>query len=252
MTQEMYWAIACPSKQQLFSTPLNLGCKLNTAVSTLLSSTSCLNRYTKNAVATGSECNVTEVSNQADVTVSAWGEYAIAQVPQWFSVTAGQVTRHNIVGLNKVASNRAGDQVLILTPATGEVTIQRAGRFILCGSTYVQGSIQNANPNATVDVMGAIVIRIPPNPSPNPGITTHELRLGQNVVALSPAGNLQDSGFSFSGGTTLMLPGGTKISLRVGIFADNLSTGQFLKWQARADSAASGANLSIHEIAGGL
>ena len=193
-----------------------------------------------------------EVSGQMDVTVAAWGEYAIAQVPQWFSAKAGQVTRYNIVGLSKVASNPTGDQVLILSPATGEVTIQRAGRFIVCGSTYVQGSIQNANPNATVDVMGAIVIRIPLNPSPDPGITTHELRLGQNVVALSPVGNLQDSGFSFSGGTTLMLPVGTKISLRVGIFADNLSTGQFLKWQTRSDSAASGANLSIHEIAGGL
>jgi len=195
---------------------------------------------------------VAEVSGQTDVTVAAWGEYAIAQVPQWFVVKAGQVTRYNIVGLSKVASNSAGDQVLSLLPTTGEVTLQRAGRFIVCGSTYVQGSIQNANPNATVDVMGAIVIRIPPNPLPDPGITTHELRLGQNVVALSPAGNLQDSGFSFSGGTTLMLPVGTKISLRVGIFADNLSTGQFLKWQTRADSAASGANLSIHEIAGGL
>lgn len=190
--------------------------------------------------------------DQTEESVPAWGEYAIAQVPQWFPVTAGRVTRYNIVGLSKVASNRTGDQVLVLAPATGEVTIQRAGRFIVSGSTYVQGSIQNANPNATVDVMGAIVIRIPPNPSPDPGITTHELRLGQNVVALSPAGNLQDSGFSFSGGTTLLLPVGTKISLRVGIFADNLSTGQFLKWQARADSAASGANLSIHEITGGL
>jgi hypothetical protein len=49
-----------------------------------------------------------------------------------------------------------------------------------------------------------------------------------------------------------MLPTGTKLSLRVGVFADNLSTGQFLDWQTRADSAAGGANLSIHEIPGGV
>ncbi|MGV0027504.1 hypothetical protein [Phormidesmis priestleyi] len=49
-----------------------------------------------------------------------------------------------------------------------------------------------------------------------------------------------------------MLPAGTKVSLRVGIFADNLSKGQFLKWQTRTDSALNGANLSIHEISGGM
>lgn len=182
----------------------------------------------------------------------AWAEYAIAQSPQMFAPTPGKVTRLNIVGLKKVASNSAGDEVLILTPETGEVVIQRAGRFIVCGSTYVQGSIQKGDRNATVDVMGAIVIRIPPNPSPDPGIGTHELRLGQNVVALSQDGELQDSGFSFSGCTALMLPAGTKVNLRVGIFADNLSKGQFVKWQTRIDSAGSGANLSIHEIPGGL
>jgi len=192
-----------------------------------------------------------ESGSQID-SVPAWAEYAITQVPQWFVVTPGIVTRYNIMGLSKVASNTAGDQALVLNPNTGVVSLQRAGRFIVCGSTYVQGSIQSANPNATVDVMGAIVIRIPPNPSPNPGIATHELRLGQNVVALSPAGNLQDSGFSFSGSTVLMLPMGTQISLRVGVFADNLNAGRFLNWQTRADSAASGANLSIHEIAGGI
>jgi hypothetical protein len=196
--------------------------------------------------------NVAEQGNSTETIVPAWAEYAITQVPQLFAAIAGRVTRYNIVGLSKVASNNAGDEDLLLNSLTGEVVIQRTGRFIICGSTYVQGSVQNADPNATIDVMGAIVVRIPPNPVPNPGIGTHELRLGQNVVALSQAGNLQDSGFSFSGCTTLMLPIGTKISLRVGIFADNLTRGQFLKWQTRADSAVSGANLSIHEIPGGI
>ncbi len=144
-----------------------------------------------------------------------------------------------------MSSNNAGDAFLLLNSATREVIIQRSGRFILCGSTYVQGWIANSDSNATVDVMGAIVIRIPPNPIPNPGVSTHELRLGQNVVALSPSGNFQDSGFSFSGCTTLMLPAGTKVSLKVGIFADNLSKGQFLKWQIRTDSALNGANRSV-------
>ena len=195
---------------------------------------------------------MTETGSQTEAIAPAWGEYAITQVPQRFTPVAGLVSRYNIIGLSKVASNSAGDAVLLLTPDVGEVLIQRTGRFIICGSTYVQGSIRNGDPNATVDVMGAIVIRIPPNPSPHPGIGSHELRLGQNVIALSQDGNLQDSGFSFSGCTALMLPTGTKISLRVGIFADNLSRGQFLKWQTRADSAASGTNLSIHEISGGV
>jgi hypothetical protein len=183
---------------------------------------------------------------------SAWAEFAIIGVPQLFSAIAGKVTRYNIAGLSKIASNRFGDEALILNAPTGEVLVQQAGRFIICGSTYVQGAVQASNPNATIDVMGALIIRIPPNPIPNPGIRTHELRLGQNVVALSQDGNMQDSGFSFSGCTTLMLPAGAKISLRVGIFADNLTKGQFLKWQTRADSAVGGANLSIHEIPGGI
>jgi hypothetical protein len=178
----------------------------------------------------------------------AWGEYAIVLTPQWFMPMAGKITRCNILGLSKVAGT--GDAVLSLNAAMGEVTIQRAGRFILSGSTYVQGSIADGDPNFTIDVMGAMVVRIPPNPVPNPGIGTHELRLGQTVVPLSADGNLQDSGFSFSGGTTLMLPAGTKVSLRVGVFADNLTQGTFIRWQARTDSAASGAHLSIHEIAG--
>jgi hypothetical protein len=186
----------------------------------------------------------------------AWGEYAIVLTPQWFTPIAGKITRCNILGLSKVASNSIGDAVLLLNGAMGEVTIQRAGRFILSGSTYVQGSIAEGDPNFTIDVMGAMVVRFPPNPvpnpGPNPGIGTHELRLGQTVVPLSADGNLQDSGFSFSGGTTLMLPAGTKVSLRVGVFADNLTQGTFIRWQARTDSAASGAHLSIHEIAGGL
>jgi hypothetical protein len=180
----------------------------------------------------------------------AWGEYAIVLTPQWFTPMAGKITRCNILGLSKVASNSIGDAVLLLNAAMGEVTIQRAGRFILSGSTYVQGSIADGDPNFTIDVMGAMVVRIPANPVPNPGIGTHELRLGQTVVPLSADGNLQDSGFSFSGGTTLMLPAGTKVSLRVGVFADNLTQGTFIRWQARTDSAASGAHLSIHEIAG--
>ena len=182
----------------------------------------------------------------------AWSEYAIVQVPQWFNPIAGKVTRHNILGLSKVASNRAGDEVLMLMPETAEVVIQRPGRFVIFASTYVQGSITGGNPNFTIDVMGAIVIRIPPEPTPDPGIRTHELRIGQSVVPLSSEGNLQDSGFSFSGGTTLMLPAGTRVSLRVGIFADNLTQGQFIKWQTRADSALNGVHLSIHEISGGV
>lgn len=195
---------------------------------------------------------MTDVGNLDETAIPAWGEYAILQSPQWFNPIAGKVTRHNIIGLTPVISNSVGSKVLLLDFNTGEVTIGRTGRFIVCGSTYVQGGIQASDANATVDVMGAIVIRIPPNPSVNPGIATHELRLGQNVVALSPAGNLQDSGFSFSGCTTLMLPTGTKISLRVGVFADNLTKGQFLKWQTRTDSAFNGAHLSIHEIPGGV
>lgn len=186
------------------------------------------------------------------VAIPAWGEYTILQVPQRFTPIAGKVTRYNIIGLSNIAGNSVGNAVLQLNPQTGEVSILRTGRFILCGSTYIQGSIQKGDPNATVDVMGALVIRIPPNPDPNPGISTHELRLGQYVVPLSADGNLQDSGFSLSGCTTLMLPVGAKVSLRVGVFADNLSRGVFLNWQARTDSAAGGANLSIHEIPGGL
>ncbi len=192
------------------------------------------------------------VEQSAAWPVPAWSEYAIVQVPQWFNPIAGKVTRYNILGLSKIASNQTGDQVLTLIPETGEVVIQRPGRFIIFASTYVQGSIVGGNPNFTIDVMGAIVIRIPPEPTPNPGIRTHELRIGQYVVPLSSEGNLQDSGFSFSGGTTLMLPAGTKVSLRVGIFADNLTRGQFVKWQTRADSALNGAHLSIHEIPGGV
>lgn len=184
--------------------------------------------------------------------IPAWGEYTILQVPQWFTPIAGKVTRYNIIGLSQLAGNSVGNEVLQLNAQTGEVSIQRTGRFILCGATYVQGAIQKGDPNATVDVMGALIIRIPANPNPNPGISTHELRLGQYAVPLSAEGNLQDSGFSLSGCTTLMLPAGTKVSLRVGIFADNLSKGQFLKWQTRTDAAAGGANLSIHEIPGGL
>ena len=178
--------------------------------------------------------------------MNAWAEYTIAEVPQWFDPIATEVTRHNIVGLSKIAGE--SDDVLKLIPETGEVVISRSGRFILCGSTYVQGSIEDGDPNYTIDVMGAIVVRIPPNPVPNPGIRTHELRIGQQVIPLTAEGKMQDSGFSFSGCTTLMLPAGTKVSLRVGVFADNLTQGQFLNWQARADSAIGGANLSIHEI----
>jgi hypothetical protein len=172
-------------------------------------------------------------------TSPAWSEYAIAPGPQWFSPQAGQIIRHDITNLTQLASNASGNAVFRLDSATGQVLIQRTGRFSLSASTYVQGSVK-----------GSLVIRIPPNPVPNPGITTHELRVGQAVIPLCPLGNLQDSGFSFSGGTTLMLPAGTKISLRVGIFADNLTQGQFIKWQARNDSAAGGAHLSIHEIPG--
>jgi hypothetical protein len=184
--------------------------------------------------------------------VPAWSEYTIVQVPQWFEPIPGKVTRYDILGLSKVASNSVADEVFALLPETAEVVIQRAGRFTIFASTYVQGSIEDGDPNFTIDVMGAIVIRIPSDPSPHPGIQTHELRIGQYVVPLSPEGNLQDSGFSFSGGTALMLPVGTKVSLRVGIFADNLTRGQFIKWQTRSDSALNGAHLSIHELPGGV
>jgi hypothetical protein len=127
--------------------------------------------------------------------VPAWGEYAIPQVPQRFTPSAGNVTRYNITGLQNIAGNSVGNAVLLLNAQTGAVSIQRTGRFILCGATYIQGSIQKGDPNATIDVMGALVIRIPPNPAPNPGISTHEMRLGQYVVPLSAEGNLQDSGF---------------------------------------------------------
>jgi hypothetical protein len=192
---------------------------------------------------------MTNIASQPNV--PAWSEYAIAPGSQWFEALPGKITRYNITGLSKIASNAIGDTVLVLDSNTAEVLIQRAGRFTIAASTYVQGSIQGGNSSATIDVMGAIVIRIPPNSTPSPGINTHELRVGQAVIPLCPLGNLQDSGFSFSGGTTLMLPAGTKISLRVGIFADNLNQGKFIKWQARNDSAAGGAHLSIHEIPGG-
>lgn len=161
------------------------------------------------------------------------------------------MTRYNIKGLSKIAGNPVSETVFVLDPATSEVLIQRTGRYTIAASTYVQGGVENGNPSATIDILGALIIRIPPNPDPNPGISTHELRIGQAVIPLSPQGNLQDSGFSFSGGTTLFLPEGTKLSLRVGIFADNLTQGTFVKWQARNDSAAGGAHLSIHEIPGG-
>lgn len=194
---------------------------------------------------------MTNLAAQPSFSVPAWSEYAITPGPQWFEPIAGKIIRYNIIGLSKIASNSSGDAVFVLNSATGEVLIQRSGRFNLSASTYVQGSVEGGNSSATIDIMGAIVIRIPPNPVPNPGISTHELRVGQAVIPLCPLGNLQDSGFSFSGGTTLMLPAGTKISLRVGIFADNLNQGRFIKWQARNDSAAGGAHLSIHEIPGG-
>lgn len=177
--------------------------------------------------------------------MTTWAEYAIASDPQWFTPIAGAVTRHDINGLRQIAGESTD---LSLISATGEVVISRSSRFILSGSIYVQGSIKNADPNFTIDVMGAIVVRIPPNPVPNPGIRTHELRLGQQVIPLTATGAMQDSGFSFSGCTALMLPAGTKINLRVGIFADNLTQGKFLNWQTRADSAIGGAHLSIHEI----
>lgn len=177
--------------------------------------------------------------------MATWAEYEIVQIPQWFIPIAGTVTRHNIIGLKQIAGET---QALTLTPETGEVTVTQSGRFIICGSVYVQGAIENGDPNFTIDVMGAIVVRVPPNP--NPGIRTHELRIGQQVIALTPEGEMQDSGFSFSGCTALMLTAGTKISLRVGIFADNLTQGNFLNWQARADCAIGGAHLSIHEIGG--
>ncbi|MER3432245.1 MAG: hypothetical protein C4288_02150 [Leptolyngbya sp. ERB_1_1] len=177
--------------------------------------------------------------------MAAWAEYTLAQFPQWFTPIAGEVTRHNIIGLQQIAGETDD---LKLIAETGEVIISRSGRFILCGSTYVQGSIEAGDPNFTIDVMGAIVVRIPPDPVPSVGIRTHELRLGQQVIPLTAGGEMQDSGFSFSGCTALMLPAETKISLRVGIFADNLTQGTFLNWQARADSALGGANLSIHEI----
>jgi hypothetical protein len=192
--------------------------------------------------------NITLQAQPPSATSPAWSEYAIAPGPQWFSPQAGQIIRHDITNLTQLASS--DDEVFRLDSTTGQVLIQRTGRFSLSASTYVQGSVEGGNASATIDIMGSLVIRIPPNPVPNPGITTHELRVGQAVIPLCPLGNLQDSGFSFSGGTTLMLPAGTKISLRVGIFADNLTQGEFIKWQARNDSAAGGAHLSIHEIPG--
>jgi hypothetical protein len=183
----------------------------------------------------------------ADSTVTrtpAWGEYAITQSPQWFDAIAGQVARHDVFGLTTIAGSN--DTVLVLHDSVGEVVLQRTGRFIVCGSTYVQGSIEDANPNFTIDVMGALIFKIPDGAAA--GVRTHELRLGQTGIPMTADGNMQDSGFSFSGCTTLMLPAGTKISLRVGIFADNLTQGNFIRWQARGDSAAGGANLSIHEI----
>jgi len=185
------------------------------------------------------------------VPVPAWGEYTILHVPQLFNPIAGKNISYSITGLGKVASNGDGDVVLALDSQAGTVTIQRTGRFMLCGSTYIAGSIQNANPDATIDVAGIIYIQIPANPALAPGVHTHELRLGQSVVRLSSLGSLQFSGFSFSACMPLMLPAGTKISLKVTVFADNLSHGQFLNWQTRDDSAAGGANLSIHELSGG-
>ena len=184
------------------------------------------------------------MSESTTTRIPAWGEYSIAQSPQWFDAIAGKVTRHNIGFLKTI--NSSNDNVLVLHDQIGEVILQRSGRFIVCGSTYVQGTIENANPNFTIDVMGALVFKIPEGAAT--GLRTHELRLGQTVIPMTADGNMQDSGFSFSGCTTLMLPAGTKISLRVGIFADNLTQGDFIKWQAREDSAAGGANLSIHEI----
>ena len=102
---------------------------------------------------------------------------------------------------------------------------------MVCGSLYGAGSIRKPNPNATIDVMGALLIEIPPNLSPDPGIRTPTLRLGQAVVRLSSLGDLPYAGFSFSECIALMLPTSTKIRLRVGVFADNLSRGQFLDWQ---------------------
>ena len=185
-------------------------------------------------------------------TAPAWGEYALPPVPQLFTPIAGKNSSYGMVGLSTLATNPTGAAVLVLNAQTGEVTLQRTGRFIVCGSLYVAGMIQQANPNATIDVMGAIWVQLPPNPSPEPGIRTHTVRLGQAVTRLSPIGALPDAGFSFSQCTALLLPTGTKISLRVGVFADNLSSGQFLAWQARADAAAGGANLSIHELSGGI
>ncbi|XGV94628.1 MAG: hypothetical protein ACAF41_17980 [Leptolyngbya sp. BL-A-14] len=185
-------------------------------------------------------------------TVPAWGEYAMPQVPQPFTPIAGKNTSYGITGLSTLASNSAGAEVLALNAQTGEVTLQRSGRFVICGALYVAGALRKANPNATIDVMGALFIEIPPTPSPDPGVKTHTVRLGQTVVRLSALGELPYSGFSFAECTALMLPMGTKISLRVGIFADNLSTGQFVGWQARVDAAAGGANLSIHELPGGV
>ena len=176
----------------------------------------------------------------------------MSQVPQSFTPIAGKNSSYGITGLSTLVSNSIGVAVLKLKAQTGEVMLQRTGRFMVCGSLYVAGAIRKGNPNATIDVMGALFVEIPPNPSPDPGIRTHTLRLGQAVVRLSPLGNLPYAGFSFSECTALLLPTGTKISLRVGIFADNLSSGQFLDWQVRADAAVDGANLSIHEIPGGI
>ena len=180
----------------------------------------------------------------------AWGEYAILQVPQFFNPVAGKNVSYSLTSLGTIASNPAGNAVLALNPQAGIVTIQRSGRFMLCGALYVAGAIQQSNPDYTIDVAGIIAVQLPLNSSPNPGIGSHEIRLGQSVVRLSAVGHLQAAGFSFSQCMALMLPKGTKISLRVEVFADNLAKGQFLSWQARSDAAAGGANLSIHELGG--
>lgn len=181
--------------------------------------------------------------------IPAWGEYALLQVPQFFTPVAGKNISYSLTNLGLLASNSVGKSVLVLNPQAGSVTIQRSGRFMLCGSLYVAGAIQKANPDATIDVAGMIAVQIPLNP-PAPGVGSHELRLGQSVVRLSALGQLQAAGFSFSQCMALTLPRGTKISLRVEVFADNLSKGAFLSWQTRSDAAAGGANLSIHELGG--
>jgi hypothetical protein len=109
-----------------------------------------------------------------------------------FDITpiAGKNSSYGVIGLGTLASNSTGAALLALNAATGEVTLQRSGRFIVCGSLYVAGGVRKANPNATLDVMGALSVEIPPHPFPDPGIRTHTLRLGQAVVRLSPLGDL--------------------------------------------------------------